>query len=150
MSLIRIIRLGLVASSAAMMMAAAPATAAALSLTGHESEARDLLNRYLSLTWTRARTIGQFKEQMPSNNPLFLAFAARFVGLMGELSNARHERFAQELEKTVPLRLVRCRLAPLRSELAVWGHATSGQRCRAPGTQADRCVTSVGNQRHRS
>ena len=56
-------------------------------------------------------------------------------GLMGELSNARHERFAQELEKTVPLRLVRCRLAPLRSELAVWGHATSGQRCRAPGTQ---------------
>jgi hypothetical protein len=30
-------------------------------------------------------------------------------GLMGELSNARHERFAQELEKTVPLRLVRCR-----------------------------------------
>jgi adenylate cyclase len=53
--------------------------AAALSLTGHEPEARDVLNRYLSLTWTRARTIGQFKEQMPSNNPLFLAFAARFV-----------------------------------------------------------------------
>jgi adenylate cyclase len=53
--------------------------AAALSLTGHESEARDVLNRYLSLTWTRARTITQFKEQMPSNNPLFLAFAARFV-----------------------------------------------------------------------
>jgi TolB-like protein/Flp pilus assembly protein TadD len=53
--------------------------AAALSLTGHESEARDVLNRYLSLTWTRARTISQFKEQMPSNNPLFLAFAARFV-----------------------------------------------------------------------
>jgi adenylate cyclase len=53
--------------------------AAALSLTGHESEARDVLNRYLSLTWTRARTIAQFKEQMPSDNPLFLAFAARFV-----------------------------------------------------------------------
>jgi adenylate cyclase len=53
--------------------------AAALSLTGHESEARDVLNRYLSLSWTRARTIAQFKEQMPSNNPLFLAFAARFV-----------------------------------------------------------------------
>ena len=53
--------------------------AAALSLTGHESEARDVLNRYLSLTWTRARTIAQFREQMPSNNPLFLAFAARFV-----------------------------------------------------------------------
>ena len=53
--------------------------AAALSLTGHESEARDVLNRYLSLTWTRARTIAQFKEQMPSNNPLFLAFAAQFV-----------------------------------------------------------------------
>ena len=28
---------------------------------------------------------------------------------MGQLSNARHERFAEELEKTVPLRLVRCR-----------------------------------------
>ena len=53
--------------------------ASALSLTGHEFEARDVLNRYLSLTWTRARTIAQFKEQMPSNNPLFLAFAARFV-----------------------------------------------------------------------
>ena len=53
--------------------------AAALSLTGQESEARDVLNRYLSLSWTRARTIAQFKEQMPSNNPLFLAFAARFV-----------------------------------------------------------------------
>jgi len=53
--------------------------AAALSLTGHESEARDVLNRYLSLSWTRARTIAHFKEQMPSNNPLFLAFAARFV-----------------------------------------------------------------------
>jgi adenylate cyclase len=53
--------------------------AAALSVTGHESEARDVLNRYLSLSWTRAKTIAQFKEQMPSHNPLFLAFAARFV-----------------------------------------------------------------------
>jgi hypothetical protein len=63
-------------------------------------------------------------------------------GLMGELSNARHERFAQELEKTVPLRLVRCRLAPLRSELAVWAThvrtALSGAR-NASGSLRNKC-----------
>ena len=53
--------------------------AAALSLTGHEAEARDVLKRYLSLRGTRARTIAQWKGQMPSNNPLFLAYAARLV-----------------------------------------------------------------------
>ena len=53
--------------------------AAELSLTGHEAEARDVLKRYLSLSGTRARTIAQWKGQMPSNNPLFLAYAARLV-----------------------------------------------------------------------
>ena len=53
--------------------------AAELSLTGREAEARDVLKRYLSLSGTRARTIAQWKGQMPSNNPLFLAYAARLV-----------------------------------------------------------------------
>ncbi len=47
--------------------------AAELSLTGREAEARDVLKRYLSLSSTRARTIAQWKGQMPSNN----AYAAR-------------------------------------------------------------------------
>ncbi|HML07943.1 MAG TPA: adenylate cyclase [Xanthobacteraceae bacterium] len=51
--------------------------AAALALTGHEAEARDMLKRYLSLGGTRAKTVAQWKEQMPSNNPLFVAYAAR-------------------------------------------------------------------------
>jgi TolB-like protein len=54
--------------------------ASALSLTGHEAEGRDMLKRYLSLRGTRARTIAQWKEQMPSSNPLFLAYAERLVG----------------------------------------------------------------------
>ena len=53
--------------------------ASALSLTGHEAEGRDMLKRYLSLRGTRARTIAQWKEQMPSSNPLFLAYAERLV-----------------------------------------------------------------------
>ena len=53
--------------------------AAALSLTGQEAEARDVLKRYLSLSGTRARTIAQWRGQLPSNNPLFLAYAARLV-----------------------------------------------------------------------
>ena len=53
--------------------------AAALSLTGHEAEARDVLKRYLSLRGTRARTVAQWKGQLPSNNPLFLAYAAQLV-----------------------------------------------------------------------
>jgi adenylate cyclase len=53
--------------------------AAELSLTGREAEAHDVLKRYLSLSGTRARTIAQWKGQMPSNNPLFLAYAARLV-----------------------------------------------------------------------
>jgi tetratricopeptide (TPR) repeat protein len=53
--------------------------AAELSLTGREAEAHDVLERYLSLSGTRARTIAQWKGQMPSNNPLFLTYAARLV-----------------------------------------------------------------------
>jgi len=53
--------------------------AAELSLSGHEAQGRDMLKRYLSLSGTRARTITQFREQLPSDNPLFLAFAARFA-----------------------------------------------------------------------
>ena len=52
--------------------------AAALSLTGHEAEASDVLKRYLSLRGTKARTVAQWEGQMPSNNPL-LAHAARLV-----------------------------------------------------------------------
>ena len=51
--------------------------AAALAMTGHEAEARETLKRYLSLSRTRARTIAQWKGQMPSDNPVFLAYAAR-------------------------------------------------------------------------
>ena len=53
--------------------------AAALSLSGQEAEARDVLKRYLSLSGTRARTIAQWRGQLPSNNPLFLAYAAQLV-----------------------------------------------------------------------
>ena len=51
--------------------------AAALAMTGHEAEARETLKRYLSLSATRARTIAQWQGQMPSDNPVFLAYAAR-------------------------------------------------------------------------
>ena len=53
--------------------------AAALSLTGHEAEARDVLKRYLSLSGTRARTIAQWRGQLPSANPLFFAYAERVI-----------------------------------------------------------------------
>jgi TolB-like protein/Tfp pilus assembly protein PilF len=53
--------------------------AAALSLSGHEAEARDVLKGYLSLSGTRARTIAQWMGQLPSKNAVFLAYAARLV-----------------------------------------------------------------------
>ncbi len=59
--------------------------ASALALTGHDDEARGVLKRYLSLSATTARTVAQWKGQLPSNNPLFLAYAAR---LMEGLRNA--------------------------------------------------------------
>jgi len=51
--------------------------AAALAMTGHGAEAQETLKRYLSLSGTRARTIAQWKGQLPSDNPVFLAYAAR-------------------------------------------------------------------------
>jgi len=53
--------------------------AAALSLTGHDEEAREVLKRYLSLSATTAKTVAQWKGQLPSNNPLFVAYAERLV-----------------------------------------------------------------------
>jgi adenylate cyclase len=53
--------------------------AAELSLTGHDDEARGVLKRYLSLGATTARTVAQWKGQLPSNNPLFAAYGARLV-----------------------------------------------------------------------
>ena len=53
--------------------------AAALALTGHEAEAVDVLKRYLSLSATRAKTVAQWEAQMPSKNPLFMAYATRLV-----------------------------------------------------------------------
>ena len=53
--------------------------AAALSLTGQETEARDVLKRYLSLKATKAKTVAQWQAQMPSRNPLFMAYALRLV-----------------------------------------------------------------------
>ena len=48
-------------------------------MTGHGAEAQETLKRYryLSLSGTRARTIAQWKGQLPSDNPVFLAYAAR-------------------------------------------------------------------------
>jgi adenylate cyclase len=51
--------------------------AAALAMTGHEAEARDGLQRYLSLGGTRAKTLSQWRGQLPSRNPVFLAYGAR-------------------------------------------------------------------------
>jgi adenylate cyclase len=53
--------------------------AAALAMTGHEAEAREMLKRYLSLSATRAKTIAQWKEQLLSDNPAFSAYAARLA-----------------------------------------------------------------------
>jgi hypothetical protein len=53
--------------------------AAALAESGQETEARDTLKRYLSLNGTRARTITQWKAQMPSDNPVFLSYGERLA-----------------------------------------------------------------------
>jgi adenylate cyclase len=53
--------------------------AAALAERGQEGQAREALQRYLSLSGTRARTIAQWQAQMPSDNPVFLAYAARLA-----------------------------------------------------------------------
>jgi adenylate cyclase len=53
--------------------------AAALATAGRETEARETLKRYLSLSGTRAKTIAQWKGQLPSDDPVFLAYAARLA-----------------------------------------------------------------------
>ena len=53
--------------------------AAALAMTGREAEARETLNRYLSLSGTRAKTIAQWKGELLSDDPAFLAHAARIA-----------------------------------------------------------------------
>jgi adenylate cyclase len=53
--------------------------ASALARTGHQTEAHEMLQRYLSLSRTKARTIGQWKGQQPSNNPAFMAYGERVI-----------------------------------------------------------------------
>jgi class 3 adenylate cyclase/TolB-like protein/Tfp pilus assembly protein PilF len=53
--------------------------ASSLAMTGHEQEAAETLKRYLSLSGTRARTIAVWRKQLPSDNPVFVAYAARLV-----------------------------------------------------------------------
>jgi adenylate cyclase len=53
--------------------------AAALALNGDEAAAREMLERYLSLAGTRARTIAQWKAQQPSDNPVVSAYTARVM-----------------------------------------------------------------------
>jgi hypothetical protein len=48
-------------------------------MTGREAEARETLNRYLSLSGTRAKTIAQWKGELLSDDPAFLAHAARIA-----------------------------------------------------------------------
>jgi adenylate cyclase len=52
--------------------------AATLSLTGQEAEARAALARYLALGGA-ARTLAQWRAQLPSHNPVFLSYAERFA-----------------------------------------------------------------------
>jgi TolB-like protein/Tfp pilus assembly protein PilF len=52
--------------------------AATLALTGGQAEAREALNRYLSLRGAKTRTITQFRSLMNSDNPAYLAFRERF------------------------------------------------------------------------
>ena len=51
--------------------------AATLALTGHDAEAREALERYLSLPGTRSKTITAFKKQASSDNSVYLAFRER-------------------------------------------------------------------------
>jgi tetratricopeptide (TPR) repeat protein len=51
--------------------------AAALALSGHETESRDILERYLLLSTTKARTISQWKIARISDHPVWLAYRER-------------------------------------------------------------------------
>jgi hypothetical protein len=54
--------------------------AAALPVTGHETEAHETLSRYLSLSGTTVRTIARWKEQMPSGNLAFFGLRSTAFG----------------------------------------------------------------------
>jgi adenylate cyclase len=47
--------------------------AAALALSGHDTEAHEALARYLSLPGTRSKTVTAFKKQAASDDPVYLA-----------------------------------------------------------------------------
>jgi TolB-like protein/Tfp pilus assembly protein PilF len=64
--------------------------AAALALGGQEAEARETLNRYLSLRRTKTRTIAQFRSLMYSDNPDYLAFRERFHEGLRRAGMAQH------------------------------------------------------------
>jgi adenylate cyclase len=51
--------------------------AAVLALSGYDAEGRATLKRYLSLSGTRARTITEWKAQLSSDNPGWLAYRER-------------------------------------------------------------------------
>jgi hypothetical protein len=55
--------------------------ASALALTGRQAEAREALQRYLSLKDTTSKTIAQFRPQHRSfsDNPKWLAYSDRLV-----------------------------------------------------------------------
>jgi len=53
--------------------------ASLLALTGQTAEAQATLQRYLALSASTAKTIDQWKEQMPSASPVFLAYAGRLA-----------------------------------------------------------------------
>jgi hypothetical protein len=58
--------------------------AAALALSGHETESRDILKRYLLLSTTKARTISQWKIARISDNPAWLAYRERLYEYSGD------------------------------------------------------------------
>jgi adenylate cyclase len=57
---------------------ALPWLIAALALGGHDSEAREMLARYLALDLARIKTVAQFKALDSSDNPRYLALRERF------------------------------------------------------------------------
>ncbi len=52
--------------------------ASVLALNGHETEARDVLKRYLGLRGTKTRTIAQWKTLAYSDDPAYVAFRERY------------------------------------------------------------------------
>jgi adenylate cyclase len=53
--------------------------ASLLALTGHKEEAQATLQLYLSLSTTTAKTVQQWRAQMPSASPVFVAYGHRLV-----------------------------------------------------------------------